>query len=262
MRIASETREEGELRLEKMRKRRCVNIESESERENAGERRVKEAQASSHEEYLRQGGWQDVDNPLYEQEWVTNDMNRFHSSQEMLQHCQCTVCKEMWPTKQNLAAESIQWYVSKRCKRDKKSLKVYSADNDMDPGLVPQQLQGLPQVEEMLIARLCPIMSMYPKHGGQRRYREHMLNLPQDIQSFLNRLPSCVFHLPILVVTRHGVHNSHSDFTVSRHQVLEAVVVENKNLHFKDVEIDREAIENLPENGIPSELTYVESIMY
>ena len=74
----------------------------------------------------------------------------------------------------------------------------------MDPGLVPQQLQGLTQVDEMLIARVCPIMSVYWKHGGQRGYRGHVLNLPQDIQSFLNRLPSCVSDLPILVVRRHG----------------------------------------------------------
>ena len=125
VRIASETTEERELRLEEMRKRRRVNIENESEKErnerllllrkNIGERRAKEAsveeaQASSREEYLYQGGWQDVDNPLYEQEWVKNEMNRFHSSQEMLQHRRCTVCKETWPTKQNLIAENIQCY--------------------------------------------------------------------------------------------------------------------------------------------------------
>ena len=216
MRIASETTEERELRLEKMRKRRRVNIENESEKErnerllllgeNAGERRAKEAsveeaQASSREEYLYQGGWQDVDNPLYEQEWVKNEMNRFHSRQEMLQHRQCTVCKETWPTKQNLAAESIQCYVCNRCKRDKKSPKVYSAENDMDHDLVSQQLQELTQVEEML-------MSVYRKHGGQRGYRGHVLNLPQDIQSFLNRLPSRVSDLSILAVRRHGVDNS------------------------------------------------------
>ena len=86
----------------------------------------------------------------------------------------------------------------------------------MDPGLVHQQLQGLTQVEEMLIARVCPIMSMYRKHRGQRGYRGHVLNLPQDIQSFLNRLPSRVSDLPILM-RRHGVDNSHRDFTVRRH---------------------------------------------
>ena len=78
-------------------------------------------------------------------------------------------------------------------------------------------------MEEMLIVRVCPIMSIYRKHGGQRGYRGHVLNLPQDIQSFFNKLPSRVCDLHILVVTRHGVDNSHRDFTVRRHRVHEAV---------------------------------------
>ena len=42
---------------------------------------------------------------------------------------------------------------------------------EMDPGIVPPQLEGLTQIEEMLIARLCPIMSVYRKHGGHRGTR-------------------------------------------------------------------------------------------
>ena len=124
----------------------------------------------------------------------------------------------------------------------------------MDPGLVPQQLQGLTQVEEMLIARAC-IGNMEVREATG----EHVLNLPQDIQSFLNRLPSHVSDLPILIVRRHGVDNSHKDFTILRHQVLEASLwLKTDNPYFKDVEIDQEAIESLPENGIPSELRYVD----
>ena len=70
----------------------------------------------------------------------------------------------------------------------------------MDPGIVPKQLTRLTQVEEMLISRVCPIINVYRKHGGQRGYQGHVLNLPQDIQSFLNRLPSHVADLPVMVV--------------------------------------------------------------
>ncbi len=55
----------------------------------------------------------------------------------------------------------------------------------MIPRQAPPCLLGLSQVEEMLIARACPIMCVYRKHGGQRGYRGHVLNLPQDIQQFL-----------------------------------------------------------------------------
>ena len=40
----------------------------------------------------------------------------------------------------------------------------------MDPGSVPAELQGVSEVEELLIARAFPIMSIYRKHGGQRVY--------------------------------------------------------------------------------------------
>jgi hypothetical protein len=84
----------------------------------------------------------------------------------------------------------------------------------MHPGNVPQCLQGLSQIEEMLIARACPIMTVYRKHGGQRGYRGHVINLPQNIQGFLDRLPSNVNDLPVLLVRRHGVDDTHADFRV------------------------------------------------
>ena len=69
-------------------------------------------------------------------------------------------------------------YMCARCRRDKKSPRLYSAGNDMHPGPVPDELAGLTDVEEMLISRACPIMSIYRKHGGQYGYKGHVLNLP------------------------------------------------------------------------------------
>ena len=42
-----------------------------------------------------------------------------------------------------------------------------SSDNNMDPGSVPAELQGLSETEEMLIARCCPIMRILHLKGGQ-----------------------------------------------------------------------------------------------
>ncbi len=131
---------------------------------------VPEAEGVSKNEYLHEGGWQNADSPLHEQEFVQNEMHSFHLDQERLEHRQCTICKEAWPTRQNLTSETYTCY---RCKRDKKSPKKFSAENDMDPGIVPGQLRGLIQVEEMLISRVCPIMRVYRKHGGQRGYKGH-----------------------------------------------------------------------------------------
>ena len=220
-----------------------------------GEESVPEPQGVSKNEYLHEGGWQNADSPLHEQEFVQNEMHSFHLDQERLEHRQCTTCKEAWPTRQNLKSETYTCY---RCKRDKKSPKKFSAENDMDPGIVPEQLRGLTQVEEMLISRVCPIMRVYRKHGGQRGYKGHVLNLPQDVQSFLNRLPSQVADLPVMVVRRHGADDTHKDFTVRWHRVLEALLwLKTNNPFFKDIEIDRQVIQSLPENGVPDELRYV-----
>ena len=48
-----------------------------------------------------------------------------------------------------------------KVKRDKKPCRLYSAENDMDPGSVPAELQGLSEVEELLIERAFPIMPIY-----------------------------------------------------------------------------------------------------
>ena len=101
---------------------------------------VPEPQGVSKNEYLHEGGWQNADSPLHEQEFVQNEMHSFHLDQEHLEHRQCTVCKEAWPTRQNLRSETYTCY---RCKRDKKSPKKFSAENDMDPGIVPEQLKCL-----------------------------------------------------------------------------------------------------------------------
>ncbi|CAB4032530.1 ATP-dependent DNA helicase PIF1 [Paramuricea clavata] len=161
----------------------------------------------SRNEYLHEGGWQNVDNPLHELEFVQNEIHSFHLDQEHLEHRQCTMCKEAWPTRQNLASEV---YICYQCKRDKKSPKKFSAENDMDPGTVPEQLRGLTQ--------------------------------------------TCL----VLIVRRHGAEDTHRDFTVRRHKVLEAVLwLKTNNPFFKDIEIDRDVIQSLPENGIPDELRYV-----
>ena len=91
-------------------------------------------------------------------------MHSFHLDQEHLEHRQCTICKEAWPTRQNLPAET---YICYRCKRDKKLPKNFSAGNEMDPGIVPEQFRGLTQVEEMLISRICRIMQVYRNMVGK-----------------------------------------------------------------------------------------------
>ena len=120
-------------------------------------------------QYLYANGWAAPGQQLHEQPWVEAAMNNFHVTQSKWEHRLCIVCHELWPTRVCLNDETT--YQCTRCKRDKGKPKLYSVENDMYPGDVPICLQGLTQVEEMLIARACPIMCIYRKHGGQRGYK-------------------------------------------------------------------------------------------
>ena len=72
----------------------------------------------------------------------------------------------------------------------------------MDPGSVPDQLKGLTQAEEMLIAKDCPVMRVYRLKGGQRGYGGRVVNLAQNIGDFVNSLPRPARDLPT-EATRH-----------------------------------------------------------
>ena len=130
----------------------------------------------------------------------------------------------------------------------------------MLPGEVPLPLQGLSQLEKMLIARACPIMCIYRKHGGQRGYKGHVVNLPQDIQEFLTRLPCYVNQLPVLLLRRTGQDNTHVDLHVRRHKVLGALQwLQLNNPFYANITIDHIALQALPCDAIPPELQTIES---
>ena len=111
------------------------------------------------------------------------------------------------------------------------------------------------QIEELLIARACPIMTIYHKHGGQLGYSGHVLNLPQNIQQFINKLPLNVKDLPVLTITRQGATNTHHNFRVRRDKVLHALQwLKHNNKFFTDIEIDLDSVQCLPIDGIPDTL--------
>ena len=122
----------------------------------------------------------------------------------------------------------------------------------MDPGEVPDELKGLTEIEEMLIAQVFTVMTVYRLRGGQNGYRGNVINFPQDIQEFTNRLPRHPSTLDVLVVRRQSGSNSTSfrDFNVRRSKVANALIwLKSNNRYYKDIIIDTETLQSLPENG-------------
>ena len=93
----------------------------------------------------------------------------FTDELQRLRPGRCQFCGERWfaaQTPTQAAAVAKGQYTCDPCKRDKKPVKFSSSANDMDPGSVPDQLKGLTQGEEMLIAKDCPVMRVYRLKGG------------------------------------------------------------------------------------------------
>ncbi|XP_028412486.1 uncharacterized protein LOC114535320 [Dendronephthya gigantea] len=131
----------------------------------------------------------------------------------------------------------------------------------MTPSSVPDELEGLTQIEEMLIARALPIMRVYVKPGGQRGYIGHCINLPQKVSELANSLPRIPSDIPIVVVTMKGKDHAIKDVLVRRHKVEQALYwLLKHNPQYRCVTIDSNALESLPSNGIPSNIPTIETL--
>ena len=207
-------------------------------------------------QYLREFD-ADKNGELHLQQWAKVNMSKFHKSLKYTT-LQCTVCKEAWPLKATKRSRTN--YVCMRCTRDKKCPKAFSSENSLTPSKVPPQLQGLTQTEEMLIARALPIMRVYIKPGGQRGYSGHCINLPQDIKELASSLPRYPKDIALIVVKVKGRNNTFKDIKVRKEKVQNALqwLIEN-NPHYAGVDMNLEALNSLPENGVPADILTVDT---
>ncbi len=103
---------------------------------------------------------------------------------------------------------------------------------------------------EMLVSCVLPIMTLYRLPHGQYGYSGHVLNLPQDIATFTNRLPRLSSELDVIIVRKEGATGSHKDFRVKRSVVLRALewLIEH-NMYYRNITIDHSALTLLPTDG-------------
>jgi len=196
--------------------------------------------------------------PLMEQKHILRNIDMFHKSNEYVIN-QCTVCMEAWPSKRNRQSRTASDNKCSRCTRDKKHPKKFSKENNMIPSALPCQLQGLTQVEEMLIVRALPIMRVYIKPGGQKGYSGHCINLPQHVEELACSLPRYPKNLSVIVVRMKDKENSFKDILVRKKKVADALDwLINNNPHYKDVKLNQHSLNCLPEDGVPHELASVE----
>lgn len=159
----------------------------------------------------------------------------------------CHVCCECYPGIQVVIASKGP--LCKRCKGER-GTHHFSRWNNMDPVEQPKVLKVLTQVEEMVIARVNPILQVTHARGGKYKYSGHTISFPQDISMVATKLPHRVQDLDILIVKRTGAHSKHYDCYVKKSHVMDALCYKIKmDKYYRDIEIDMASVNGFPEKA-------------
>ncbi|OWA50644.1 hypothetical protein BV898_15154 [Hypsibius exemplaris] len=185
---------------------------------------------------------------LFKQRKLKAGIQKFRAEMAGLQFQTCVVCNESFPDIHLVAGADTY----ARCSYDKHPVtKLFSAANDIDPGIVPEPLQGLTQIEEMLIAQVSLIIQLHILKGGQLSYSGNVISFPQDVSKFLTDLPPALANVNIILVRRSSFDGSSSrEFRVRREKVLVALRwLQQNNKHYQSVTINYEHLNALPVDG-------------
>ena len=149
----------------------------------------------------------------------------------------CTICKEI-----NIDGKQSDG-ICKRCNADKNSIKMFSAENKMDPGIVPNELQNLTMVEEQLICRISPCISIHMlKHGGVGS-TGHCITFPQDVNEPSRIFPRLPSEINMIKVRKQGRQDTSKEFLVRRYKIQRALQwLKANNPVYSDIQISEDRL--------------------
>jgi len=121
----------------------------------------------------------------------------------------------------------------------------------MDPGNVPEELKDLTFIEERLIARVNPMLSVFKLKGMQYGYRGNVINYPQNVQEIADQLPRKISDISAMINARvQKTDGRYHDFRVRAGKVKNALIwLKNNNKYYSDIQIKNENVEALPDDG-------------
>lgn len=119
----------------------------------------------------------------------------------------------------------------------------------MDPSSQPLELANLTQVEEILIARVSPILQVTHVLGGQYKYKGHTICFPQNIEHVYQSLPRPIKDFPIIIVQKKDQCGTNYDFTINKNWVYCALryKIENDKFYI-DVNVHTHALDEIEKN--------------
>jgi hypothetical protein len=121
----------------------------------------------------------------------------FNTAMDTVEMELCSRCQEQW------FGMNLKDTVCHKCYlRDRKTQVPFlmSANNGMDPGVVPDYLPELSQLEEMIIARSHVQMMVFRYRGHQYHYSGHCVSFMQSTVKTVNILPNLPSELDIVVI--------------------------------------------------------------
>eukprot|EP00732_Lithocolla_globosa_P000179 Lithocolla_globosa_v1_NODE_40_length_8230_cov_45.875581.p3 type:complete len:151 gc:universal NODE_40_length_8230_cov_45.875581:2791-3243(+) len=116
----------------------------------------------------------------------------------------CNICFESWPG-MNISRSGF----CSRCQRDNHVIKLWSAENNMVPMIANPvddmgDLPSMTDLEQMLIARVMPFMSVYRLVHGQTGFSGNVINFPQYVSQVATVLPRLSSETGVVIVRRNG----------------------------------------------------------
>ena len=159
---------------------------------------------------------------------------------------ECTTCPRKFPDLK---------LVSGKCEfcSNARGRVIFTIENDMDPGMVPPVLQNLLNltiIEEILIARVHPVISLYKIRGNQTAYSGNVINFRQDITHLFSSLPPSPSDINAVVLACRTTPHGLLEFKVRSNIVRNALRwLKENHRYYHDIVIDEDILSQLPTDG-------------
>jgi len=111
----------------------------------------------------------------------------------------------------------------------------------MHPGDVPNELKDLSFCEELLIALIHPVISLYQIRGGQYGYKGNVISFSQNVFKFATSLPHPLSSISNLIIVDKKNIDNYTDFIVNRQRLYNAFLwLKENNPFYKCINLNTE----------------------
>uniref|UniRef100_A0A158P537 ATP-dependent DNA helicase n=1 Tax=Tetranychus urticae TaxID=32264 RepID=A0A158P537_TETUR len=186
----------------------------------------------------------------YPNSWIDTAL-KFDRIMSEIRWNSCTTCCQKFPDLflKRITHEGGSENSCRLC-TNKRSEGLFTSGNEMDPGPIPEVLQDLTPIEEMLIAKIHPVVCFYRIRGQQMSYSGHVIHFKQDIVNLYSKLPiDPSFSQAIAIISRttpSGVANLRVRSGKIRNALL---YLKHNHQYYHDIIIDEDVLNSLPIDG-------------